>query len=106
MAGLIKEYFSVHISEEDLMDYYRGSVRQLVVQTESLRTLQFRIIHLQKFVSESGIHGRFCITYNSDGSFVSLEKISRNRKQNVDISEASLSKSRTTKAESGLDIFG
>lgn len=79
MERIIREYFSVHITDDELLDYYRGQASQVVVRTESNRTLQFRVMHLRRFVTPTGIRGRFVISYDSHGRFVDIQRCSFRR---------------------------
>ncbi len=73
MANNKREYFSINLSIEDLLDYYRGRTSQVVVRAESNKMLQFRLIHLRKYVTPSGIQGRFIIDFDENDKFVDIQ---------------------------------
>ena len=70
-----KMYFTLDISAEKLQSYYSGSAKFVHVQAEDGRSLQFPISELQKFVSHSGVQGRFEILFDDQYKLVSLKRI-------------------------------
>lgn len=54
--------FSLHVTSAQYLDYYRGSVRQVVVRCPDGLTVQFPAALLQPFVTADGIHGDFVLT--------------------------------------------
>lgn len=77
IPGMNHEIFSLHLTAEDLLDYYRGHAPLVVVTAESGRTIQFPAVHLRPLIQSNGIHGRFRITYDGEMKFQSLEAVSR-----------------------------
>ena len=68
-------YFSMHLTVEQCQGYYRGDIRYVVVMADSGQRVQLLFRHFQPFISSIGIRGRFRLTTQENGSFVSLEKI-------------------------------
>lgn len=68
-------YFSMHLTVEQCQGYYRGEIRYVVVKADSGQRVQLLFRHFQPFVSSIGIRGRFRLTTEETGRFVSLEKI-------------------------------
>ena len=58
--------FSLNISPERYLDYYRGLVQHVVVQSTGGRTLQFPASLLRKFITPDGIQGDFVLTCDAD----------------------------------------
>ena len=56
--------FRLDLSEQQYLHYYRGSVNQVIVKSFDGATIQFPASLLIKFVSTSGVHGRFVLTWN------------------------------------------
>ena len=54
--------FHLSISPQRYLNYYRGAVRQVVVQCRNAVAVQFPASLLTQFVTESGIHGDFVLT--------------------------------------------
>ena len=54
--------FQLNLSAEKYLDYYRGSVRQVIVQRANGVTIQFPAALLTQFVTSTGVHGRFVLT--------------------------------------------
>ena len=67
--------FSLNISTETYLSYYQGSARNVSVQAEDGRNIKFPASALQKFVSHSGIQGRFEIVFNDQNKLIGLNKI-------------------------------
>lgn len=70
-----KMRFSISISAEKYQMYYQGSAKFVRVRSEDGRSLKFPASELQKFVSHSGIEGRFEIVFDDQHKLVSLKKI-------------------------------
>lgn len=54
--------FRLRITEQQYLNYYRGSVRQVVVRSTTGATIQFPASLLTKFVTLGGIEGHFVLT--------------------------------------------
>lgn len=70
-----KMHFSLNISPEKYQSYYAGAAKSVFVQTEDGRTLNFPASELQKFISPTGIHGRFEICFDGDFKLIELMRI-------------------------------
>lgn len=68
-------FFRLNISATDYQSFYRGVGREVVTQTEDGQRLQFPANELRKFVSHTGIQGRFEIIFNKDNKLLDLKKI-------------------------------
>ena len=53
--------FQLRLSTQDYLRYYRGDARQVVVRSSTGATVQFPAALLQKFVTASGVQGRFVL---------------------------------------------
>jgi hypothetical protein len=67
--------FALNISREQYLHYYRGTARAVIVRTTDGRRVQFPAASLQRFLTHSGISGRFCIKFSDDHKLVDLQKI-------------------------------
>jgi hypothetical protein len=67
--------FHLRISSEQYLDYYRGTVRQVVVRCTSGQTVQFPASLLQRFVTPDGIHGEFVLTCDEHHKHTSLKEL-------------------------------
>ena len=56
-----KMRFYLDISAQQYLSYYNGSAKIINVQTDYGRTLKFTASELQKYVTRSGIQGRFVV---------------------------------------------
>jgi len=72
---VLKRYeFQLRISPEAYLDYYRGTVRQVVVRCTTGQTVQFPASLLQRFVTPEGVHGRFGLTCDENHKCVDLQR--------------------------------
>jgi hypothetical protein len=67
--------FTLRISPEAYLDYYRGVARVVIVPTTSGERLQFPAQLLRPFVSEGGIEGRFVLLCDANGKCVDLRRV-------------------------------
>ncbi|NOY13453.1 MAG: DUF2835 domain-containing protein [Deltaproteobacteria bacterium] len=68
--------FSVHLSQQQFLRHYQGSVSAVQVLSECGRRLRFPASRLRPFLTHNGIHGRFQLTVDAENRFLSLKKIS------------------------------
>jgi len=54
--------FYLRITAEQYLDYYRGTVRHVMVRCATGQTVQFPASLLQQFVTPEGITGHFALT--------------------------------------------
>jgi hypothetical protein len=66
--------FQLGISAERYLDYYRGTVRQVVVRCPDGLTVQFPGALLKPFVTAAGIYGSFVLTCDDDNRGASLQR--------------------------------
>lgn len=70
----MKYYFSLNISKNEFLPYYRGQIYSIVVKTTLGTTVQFPAMHLRNHLSNDGIHGNFCLE-TKNNKFLSLTKL-------------------------------
>jgi len=70
----MKYYFSLNISKNDFLPYYRGEILSIVVTTNLGTTVNFPAMHLRKHLTGSGIYGHFCLE-TKNNKFLSLSKL-------------------------------
>lgn len=66
--------FSMGLPAHKLKEYYRGSVRNVVVTTDEGLRLQLPLEVFRPYVSEAGIYGVFCVTVDDNHKLLQLEK--------------------------------
>ena len=74
-ASMNRYEFYLHISPEEFLDYYRGTVRQVVVRCTAGQNVQFPAGLLQKFITAEGIHGQFVLTCDQNHKGAHLERL-------------------------------
>jgi hypothetical protein len=74
-ASMTRYEFHLHISPEQYVDYYRGTIRHVIVRSTKGRTVQFPASLLQRFVTAEGIHGAFVLTCDEHHKCVGLERL-------------------------------
>lgn len=74
-AHAMKQRFSLHIPADEMQLYYRGQIRNVMVQSDEGVRIQFPVMHLRRFMGSGGVKGRFEIEYDAQGKFISLQRI-------------------------------
>jgi hypothetical protein len=64
--------FSLNLSAQEYLKYYRGSVNKVVAKCSDGSTLQFPARLLTPFVTNGGIRGVFVLTCDKDGKDAKL----------------------------------
>lgn len=67
--------FRLSISSQQYLQYYRGSVRQVLAQSTTGETVQFPAALLTPFVTSAGISGRFSLTCEDSGRGAELRRV-------------------------------
>ena len=67
--------FRLKFTAEEYLPFYRGDFQWVVVRSEDGRRVKFPAEHLRPFVTEIGIHGRFCLQFDRNNKFVGLKRI-------------------------------
>jgi len=67
--------FVLSISPKQYLAYYRGTIKQVVVQCSTGATIQFPAGLLTQFVTEAGIHGRFRLTCDDNHKGSRLQRL-------------------------------
>ena len=66
--------FQLRITAEQYLGYYRGTVRQVLVECNDGTTVQFPAALLQRFVTQDGIRGNFVLTCDEQFKNSRLER--------------------------------
>lgn len=66
----------MHISAEEYLRYYKGSASTVFATAVDGRRVQFPAKILQGMVDHTGITGRFLISFNQEGKFENIERLS------------------------------
>jgi hypothetical protein len=67
--------FQLDISPEKYLDYYRGLLRQVIVESTNGTTVQFPASLLQPFLMPEGICGTFALTCDEQFRNPSLQRL-------------------------------
>jgi len=67
--------FRLQISQQQYLQYYQGTANAVQVVSECGKRLHFPAIRLRSFLTHDGIHGRFCLTIDSNNRFIDLQKL-------------------------------
>ncbi len=78
-VGRRQYIFSLQLSRDQFLDYYKGSSKGLLVVAECGRRISFPPLRLIPFVTENGVSGRFLLKVDSNNRFVSLQRIQSRR---------------------------
>lgn len=67
--------FSMYLSPQQLMHYYRGQAKNVVVQSDTGQSLQIPLSALRPYVGHQGIDGYFLVVTDDNDKLQTLEKI-------------------------------
>ncbi|WP_417549600.1 DUF2835 domain-containing protein [Methylophaga sp.] len=67
--------FRLNVDREEAMRYYRGEASAVVARTDTGKSLQFPALHVRRFITQTGIHGRFRIHFDDNHKLLNLERI-------------------------------
>lgn len=70
----MKYYFSLNITKNKFLPYYRGQIHSIVVTTNLGKTVQFPAMHLRNHLTSEGVYGNFCLE-TKNNKFLSLIKL-------------------------------
>lgn len=68
--------FSISITPEAYLQYYRGTAKAVIVKAEDGRRVRFPAEALQPYIKPDGIHGRFRLIFDKNNKLLKLEKLS------------------------------
>ncbi len=72
---MAKLRFSLNITAEEYLQFYRGTAASVLTVTDSGQQLQFPAAELRPYVSHTGIHGRFEIEFNERNKLQRLTRL-------------------------------
>ena len=67
--------FSLSISADAYLEYYKGSVKHVLAKSQDGRSVRFPANAIQKFLTHEGVHGRFRMLFDENHKLISIEKI-------------------------------
>lgn len=68
--------FFLSITQAELLRYYQGSARSILVQATDGRTVRFPAANLRPYVTRDGVRGWFKLVFDDKGKLQRLEKVS------------------------------
>ncbi len=63
------------INTQEFARLYRGHARDVICTARDGRTVQFPANVLRQFLTHTGVHGEFKISFSADNKFSKVEKI-------------------------------
>lgn len=67
--------FSLSLTADEYLPYYRGTVKNVQVLSHDGRTLRFPANILRPFVAHDGIHGTFVLEYDQQNKFKGIRRV-------------------------------
>ncbi len=67
--------FSLNIPHSQVLRYYQGNAKNLIVTLDSGKRVQLPLGNFQPFISEQGLQGHFEVVFTPEFKLVSLQKI-------------------------------
>jgi len=68
--------FSLNISPTDILRYYQGSAKNLVVTLDNGQRVQLPLINFRPFITDLGLKGQFEVVFTEEFKLVSLKLLS------------------------------
>ncbi|MCG8428177.1 MAG: DUF2835 domain-containing protein [Chromatiales bacterium] len=75
MASIQRIRFRLSLTSQEFLHYYQGHAQAVIVRAEDGRRIQIPAHILRKFVTPSGISGRFEMRLDSTNKMLSIEQI-------------------------------
>ncbi|MGO9443369.1 MAG: DUF2835 family protein [Thiobacillaceae bacterium] len=72
--------FRLRISPEELLAYYRGRAKQVIVQSTDGIIIQFPASLLTPFVTRSGVQGDFVLTCDANRKWADIRRLGDRRR--------------------------
>ncbi|WP_448212988.1 DUF2835 domain-containing protein [Colwellia sp. MEBiC06753] len=70
----MKYYFTISMSVDEFMPYYRGHASTIITVAHNGQRIQFPAMHLRKFLTAQGISGQFCLE-TENNKFISITQL-------------------------------
>jgi hypothetical protein len=67
--------FSINLSAQEYLQYYRGNVNKVVAQCTDGTSIQFPALLLKPFVTNGGIRGNFVLTCDESGKGSEIKRV-------------------------------
>lgn len=67
--------FSLVITPDEMLRYYRGTAKNVLVTSDQGLRVQFPAEHLQRFITPDGVRGRFAIEFDANNKIVGVRRI-------------------------------
>lgn len=71
-----KATFSISLSSEQVLQFYKGQKNRVQVRTTEGQTMSLPYDILLQHLTQEGVYGTFEITYASDGTLGELKRLS------------------------------
>lgn len=68
--------FNLNLTAEEYLKYYQGAAQAVVTRSVDGRVLRFPANVIRKFLTHSGIQGKFVIVYNKQNKFEAIKRVS------------------------------
>lgn len=67
--------FSINLSAQEYVQYYRGTVNKVVARCTDGSTIQFLALLLKPFVTSGGIRGTFVLSCDENGKGSEIKRV-------------------------------
>ncbi|MDB2705050.1 DUF2835 domain-containing protein [Pseudomonadota bacterium] len=68
--------FRLNISRDEVLRYYHGTARNVIVHAENGQRVQFPAEHIRQFIDHLGVNGVFSIRFSDDNKLIGLQRVS------------------------------
>ena len=66
--------FTLHLSQQEFLQFYQGSAKSVRVEVESGQVIEFPAEAIRQFVEHSGVHGQFSIFFDANYKLIKITR--------------------------------
>jgi hypothetical protein len=67
--------FSLVITADEMLRYYRGTAKNVLVTSDQGLRVQFPAEHLQRFITTDGVSGHFAIQFDANNKLIGIRRL-------------------------------
>ena len=66
--------FSLHLSQQEFLQFYQGTAKSVRVEADSGQVIEFPAEAIRQFVEHSGVHGQFRIYFDANYKLIKITR--------------------------------
>lgn len=65
-------FFTLNISNQEILRYYEGNAQNLIVNLNDGRRVQLPLINFRPYINDLGLNGKFIVKFNEENKLIDL----------------------------------